>query len=516
MIFGADKTLLRLKMLDICRLVFGGVKTAPATKNMKYMIAFAGSAALGYKKCFTAGEKMSQHNKGDTIAAIATAAGSGGIGIVRISGPDALKTADRVFRARSGKALSGLSGYRAALGGVYDGGRLLDEAIALVFRAPRSYTAEDVVEIMCHGGSAAVSAVLRAVLEAGARPADAGEFTKRAYLNGRITLTQAEAVASLVGAVSRQGLQASAAAASGALHREVQAVKGALLAAAAHISAEIDFPEEDVQPADNAAVSQYINSAVCSLKALLERSKAGGAVLRGVPTAIVGRANVGKSTLMNLLSGSERAIVTDTAGTTRDVLEQAVTLGGTALLLKDTAGIRETADKIERIGVSRAVRELENAALVLAVFDSSDPLSAEDFALIERLRGKKVLAVLNKTDLPAQADIDALQKEFPSLVCISANDPTSRSVLDSAVAEILTTDSFDPDAALLANERQLSAARRALSALESAGAALGDGLTADAVSLDISDALEALAELDGENVSQLVVDSIFENFCVGK
>ena len=324
-----------------------------------------------------------------TIAAISTAQAAGGIGIVRISGENALFVASQIFRTVSGINLQTLKGYRAAFGHVIADGKPIDEGIATVFRAPKSYTGEDVVEISCHGGLYITKQVLRAALQNGARPAEAGEFTKRAFLNGKLDLTEAEAVMQLI---SAQGAQSSAAALGvleGTLSREIAAVSDRLKSACAALAAWVDYPDEEIDDLTDASLAETVDFSVAALKNLLSRFDSGRAVLAGVDTAIVGKPNVGKSTLMNRFVGAEKSIVTDIAGTTRDVVEETVTVGNVVLRLSDTAGLRETGDAVEKIGVERARKKVENAVLVLAVFDGSAPLTEEDRALISLCTDRK-------------------------------------------------------------------------------------------------------------------------------
>ena len=454
-----------------------------------------------------------------TVAAISTPPGRGGIGIVRISGPDALEVADRVFRPAKGKkGFRDMDGYTAKLGTAEDAqGRLIDQCIALCFRAPRSYTGEDVAELQCHGGEAATRAVLRAVLEAGAVPAPAGEFTRRAFLNGRISLTQAEAVMDLINAATAQGERAAAGMAEGSLAAEADRLRGGILKVQTQLAAEIDFPEEDVEPADRDEVGEGLAEILGSLRKLLDSYETGQKVLRGVPAAIVGSPNVGKSTLLNLISGYDRAIVSDEAGTTRDVLEENVVLAGTQLLLADTAGIRDRASgDIERMGIERARQRLERSSLIIAVFDGSRELSPDDLSLIEELRGKPVLAVINKTDLKMKADASVIREAFPRVLELSAKDPAAVSVLEDGVAQFLGTGNFDPDAPLLANERQRACAADAADAVGEALRALRAGLTLDVCYALLDEALQALYRLSGENAAEQVIDAVFSEFCVGK
>lgn len=453
----------------------------------------------------------------DTIAAIATPPYVGGISIIRISGGDAFAVADRVFRSRAGGKLAEKPGYTAAYGGVFGGdGREIDESVATVFRAPKSYTGEDVVELSCHGGLAVTREVLRRVLEAGARLAGPGEFTKRAFLNGKLSLTQAEAVADLISARSRDAVNAAKSQHDGALARKIDAIQTALLELAGHLAAWADYPEEDIPELDPQELSASLRAQQNALRELLRSFDTGKLVREGVNTVIAGRPNVGKSTLMNLLSGEERSIVTSIAGTTRDVVEETVNLDGLLLRLADTAGLRETEDPVELIGVERARNRLNSAALVLAVFDGSEELRAEDRSLLDSLAGRPVVAIINKTDLPQKLDPTELQQRFDAVLCLSASDPASRPALAAAIREKAGLADFDASAPMLANERQRESAYAAQDALAEAASALEAGMTMDAVTVSIEAAIDALLELSGRRVSEEVVNQVFSHFCVGK
>ncbi len=452
-----------------------------------------------------------------TIAALATPPGVGGVAVVRISGAEAYEIAGRVFRPKDErKSLAAAKGYSALLGYFVEDGAVCDEVIALCFRAPHSYTGEDVVELSCHGGLAVSGRLLRALFAAGAVPAGRGEFTKRAFLSGRISLTQAEAVMEMVNASSRQGMQAAAAVMDGALYRKIESVRGSLVALAGHIAAAADFPEEDVPELSDAALCAALSGACGVLNVLLDGYDRGAVLRRGVETVIVGSPNVGKSTLLNLLAGFERAIVTPVAGTTRDIVEQEVQLAGVRLRLADTAGLHDTDDMVEAEGIRRARQRLDRAALILAVFDASRPLGEEDILLARQCEGRPAVALLNKSDLPQVTGEDALQPYFGAVAAISARDETFLPTVERAVAQVLRLHELDPDACLLANERQRAAAQRARDALREAMSAAQGGVTVDAVGVCVDDALGALYELTGENASDAVIDEVFSSFCVGK
>lgn len=451
-----------------------------------------------------------------TIAAISTGQAAGGIGIVRISGENALNVADRIFKSVSGLKLKELSGYRAALGTVFFEEKPVDEAIATVFRAPKSYTGEDVVELSCHGGLYVTRQVLRAALSAGAVAAEPGEFTKRAFLNGKMDLTKAEAVMSIISAQGEQAKAAALGTLDGLLYRKISGISGELKGLAASLAAWVDYPDEEIEDLPDDKILSVLENAASSLSDLIARFDSGRAVLEGVDTAIVGKPNVGKSTLMNLLTGTEKSIVTEIAGTTRDIVEETAVVGGVVLRLCDTAGLRETDDKVESIGVARAKQKLETATLILAVFDASAPLEEQDKALLPLCKEKHAIAIVNKTDLPTKLDTKILDTVFNKVVYISAKENNGLQSLEQAIAEVLGTAAFDSSAATLMNERQLACCSAALDAVKEAHDALASGVTRDAVQVCVDSAIESLDTLTGERATESVVNEIFSRFCVGK
>ncbi len=451
-----------------------------------------------------------------TIAAISTGMAAGGIGIVRISGENAIKIADSIFSSVSGKKIADIPGYCALYGKAVDGGDVLDTVIALLFRAPKSYTGEDVVEISCHGGLYVTKRVLRAALSAGAVPAQAGEFTKRAFLNGKMDLTGAESVMNIISAQGEEAEKIALGILEGGLFKEIKKISDKLLYDMALLSAWVDYPYEEIEELSSENLGGDIRFAVKSLEKLINNYDAGKIIIEGVDAAIVGKPNVGKSTLMNLLSGTDRSIVTEIEGTTRDIVEDTVTLGGVVLRLSDTAGVRQTDDAVESIGVERAVKRLENAQLVLAVFDASRPLSDDDRRLISLCRGKRAIGIINKTDLVKNYLTDELKDNFEKLVFISAKTGEGKDDLTNAVESVLGTANFDPGVAALINERQLGCCKDALKALNEAEDALFSGLTMDAVTVCLDSAVENLLALTGEKATESVVNEIFAHFCVGK
>ena len=455
-------------------------------------------------------------NDSKTIAAISTAQGEGGIGVIRISGSEAVAVADRVFQNINNRSLTEMRGYTAAFGKIISGGEELDEAVALVFRAPHSYTGEDVVELSCHGGVYITQQVLRAVFEAGAAPAEAGEFTKRAFLNGKMDLTEAESVIDIISAKSRSAARAAMSVKDGALRRRITKIKDDLLSLTAHLSAWADYPEEDIAEVTDEEIISVCTASERELESLLSTYDSGQAVKEGIDAVIAGRPNVGKSTLMNLLSGSEKSIVTEIPGTTRDVVEDTVLAGDVLLRRSDTAGLRDTDDTVEKIGVDRAKKRLEQCALLLAVFDNSRALEDFDFRLLETAKNVPSIAVINKTDLPNRADIDNISNYIDNIVYVSAQTGEGKDELIKAIARLAGTDSLNPSEGILSNERQRADVAAALAAVKEAKGALEMGLTFDAVTVTLEDAVSALLEMTGEKTSDEVLDRVFHNFCVGK
>ena len=451
-----------------------------------------------------------------TIAAISTAQGEGGIGVIRVSGDGAIEIADKVFKNINNKKIKDMKGYTAAFGSIVFEGEKLDEAVALVFRAPHSYTGEDVVELSCHGGMYITKQVLRAVLEAGAVPAEAGEFTKRAFLNGKLDLTEAEAVIDIISAKSKSAARSAICVKEGALRKKITEVKDDLLSLTAHLSAWADYPEEDIAEVSEEDILVTCEKAELTLKRLLDTYDSGQAVKQGIDTVIAGRPNVGKSTLMNLLSGTEKSIVTDIPGTTRDVVEDTVLVGDVILRLSDTAGLRDTDDAVEKIGVDRARKKLSQCGLLLAVFDNSRELDSDDLELIEMSREVPTVAIINKTDLEAKLDISKIKYNISNIVYVSAAKGEGREDIINAVEKIAGTQNLNPSEGILSNERQRSNVYNALNSVREAKAAVEMGMTFDAVTVSLEDAISELLEMTGEKTSDEVIDRVFHNFCVGK
>ncbi len=451
-----------------------------------------------------------------TIAAISTGLAPGGIGIVRISGEDAVKIADKVFESFSGKKISDLKGYTALYGRVKDNDTYLDTAVALFFKGPKSYTGEDVVEISCHGGLYVCRRVLRTVFEAGAVPAEAGEFTKRAFLNGKMDLTGAESVMSIISAHGEESEKIALKNIEGSLFRKIKEISDKLVYDMALLSAWVDYPYEEIEELSDEKLKADIENAEAELSKLIFNYDRGKAIIEGVDTVIAGSPNVGKSTLMNYLSGEEKSIVTDIAGTTRDIVEDTILLADIVLRISDTAGVRETDDLVESIGVGRAFDKIDKASLVLAVFDAGRKIDDSDRKLIEACKGKKAIAIINKTDLVKNQLREDIEKEFENFVYISAKTGEGTDKLEETIKKVLMTAEFDSSAETLINERQLHCCKEALDAIKDAKQALCIGQTLDAVNVCLDSAVEKLLIMTGEKATDTVVNEIFSHFCVGK
>ena len=451
-----------------------------------------------------------------TIAAISTPHAEGGIAVIRISGDKAFDVAGRIFRSVSGKQPSEMQGYTCAFGHVVKSGEILDEAVLTVFRSPMSYTGEDVAEISCHGGIYVSRETLRAALEAGAEPAEAGEFTRRAFQNGKLSLTQAEAVMDVISADSARELRFARALHEGAVFRRIRTIIDDIVRVLGALAAWADYPEDDIPEVEPEALLGSLSTIKRQLVETISTSDYGRILKDGVSAVIIGKPNVGKSTLFNLLSGCERSIVTDIAGTTRDALEERVRLGDVTLRLWDTAGLRETDDVIEQIGVNIARDRLERADLVLAVFDGREGLSTDDKELVEKLSGKRSIGIINKMDAPDSSIPEELSGYFSRCISMSAKNGTGLDELRAAIEEMFYEGEVTPEMGILANERQLRCAQEAQKSIEEAIGALEAGELLDAVTVLLDDACEHLMNLTGERVSEKVVEDVFTRFCVGK
>ena len=459
-----------------------------------------------------------------TIAAISTPQGKGGVALVRISGPEACAVGDRIFKRINGKSVSESPVRMALFGEIVDpidGGRI-DTGLCTRFAAPNSFTGEDTVEICCHGGILVTRAVLGAALAAGARRAEAGEFTRRAFAAGKISLNEAEALGMLLDAGTEAQLKLSRGGMSGALSAACDGLRREITTLLEDIYARVDFPEEDLGSISDGEVISRLGELVNSAKKLAATYSTGRAVAEGIPTVICGRTNAGKSTLYNLLVGSDEAIVTDIEGTTRDILTATVSFGGATLLLSDTAGLRETAEEVERIGIRRAEERIDSAELVLFLIDSSREPSEDDRALAERLgsHGGRVVAVLTKSDLERNAEAVALSEKFELRVTLSVKSGEGCEELEALVSRLFIDGDLDTERdAVISSARQHDALLRVIDALGEALSSLTEGFPPDVAGVCLEDAAARLCELDGRGhgaVGADIADGIFSRFCVGK
>lgn len=453
-----------------------------------------------------------------TIAAISTPPGAGGLAVIRISGTDAIAIAATLFRPAGGRAVTEMPGYTCAYGTFVDtDGTPLDDGVLTVFRAPKSYTGEDTAELSCHGGSFVSAQLLRAAYACGAQPAEAGAFTKRAFLAGKLSLTQAEAVMDIISADGEAAHRCALSLRDGAMFRRIHTISAQLISVLADLAAWADYPDEDDVPeVSPAALLRSLRETERSLLAAADTYDYGRILREGIHTVLCGRPNVGKSTVMNALSGYTRSIVTDQAGTTRDVIEERVRVGELVLRLADTAGLRETGDAIEQMGVDLAHRRMDEADLILAVFDGAEPLCDEDFDLLQRIAGRRAIALVNKSDKGIALDLSVLEEKFARVLVISAQQEDVTEPLRAALEALFLAGAPDPQSGVLANERQRFCLRRALTQVQEAIAAVERGVPQDAVTVLLDEAANALLELTGERVSAKVVDEVFARFCVGK
>lgn len=454
-----------------------------------------------------------------TIAAISTAMSASGIGIVRISGEDAMNVIARIYRSKNGrKNIKEVKTHTIHYGYIYDGDETVDEVLVMVMRGPKTYTGEDTVEIDCHGGVYAMKRVLETVLKNGAQVAEPGEFTKRAFLNGRLDLSQAEAVMDVIQAKSEVALKSSVQQLKGSVLRAVKEIRGKLLHHIAYIETALDDPEHfDLEgyPQELLEVAEEQKKKV---QKLLSSADDGKMIQEGIRTVILGKPNAGKSSLLNFLVGEDRAIVTEIAGTTRDTLEEYISLHGISLRIIDTAGIRETEDVVEKIGVEKARQMAEKADLILYVVDSSQPLDENDQEIMELLRGRKSIVIYNKTDLASAVDMGSLKEKTGSQVIpVSVVEETGVEELEKAIREMFFQGeiSFD-DEIYITNARHKAALEEAEKSLEMVTESIEAGMPEDFFSIDLMGAYEALGRILGESLGEDLVNEIFSKFCVGK
>lgn len=458
--------------------------------------------------------------KSETIAAISTPMSDGGIGIIRISGEDAFLVADRIYQSKSrNKKLSDQPSHTIHYGYIYDDGIVIDEVLIMLMRAPRSFTAEDTVEINCHGGIVAMRKVLETVIKNGARPAEPGEFTKRAFLNGRMDLSQAEAVLDVIQAKNEYALKSSVSQLKGAVHRVVCELRKEILYHIAFIESALDDPEHISLEGYPESLKSENEGWIYSIQRLIDSAEDGRVMSEGIKTVIVGKPNVGKSSLLNILVGEERAIVTDIAGTTRDVLQESVNMKGITLNIADTAGIRDTEDAVERIGVDKAKESAKDADLVIYVTDASVSLDENDEEIINMLKGQKAVVLLNKTDLDTVLSEEILKEKIPGkeIIPISAKENKGIDLLEETLKNMFFEGklSFN-DEVYITNMRHKAALIDACESLRQVESSLAMQMPEDFYSIDLMDAYASLGKITGEEVGEDLINEIFSKFCMGK
>lgn len=457
----------------------------------------------------------------DTIAAISTGMTPSGIGIIRISGPDAFLVADRLYQSKNKKKkISEQPSHTVHYGYIVENGKILDEVLVSIFRAPHSFTAEDTVEVNCHGGVYALRRILEAVFDQGARPADPGEFTKRAFLNGRIDLSRAEAVMDVIQSQNEYALKSSVGQLRGSVYQVIQDLRKKIVYQIAKIEASLDDPEHLSLEGYGETLFSVAEELTDQIFKLIHSSEDGRILKEGIRTVILGKPNVGKSSLLNLLAGDERAIVTDIAGTTRDVLEETVQIGGITLQVLDTAGIRDTSDQIERIGVDRAREKARNADLILYVADSTIPFDQEDRDILESLQDKKVILLLNKSDLEQVTREEELRKQtsgkYP-VFSISVRENLGMDLLEEQIKNMFFQGELTfNDQVYITNARQKNLLKQAADSLERVKESIKMDMPEDFYSIDLTGAYDALGKIIGESSGEDVIDEIFGSFCMGK
>lgn len=455
----------------------------------------------------------------DTIAAISTAVGEGGIAIIRVSGPEAIIEVEKIFKSK--KRLSEVDSHTVHYGHIMDplSRDNLEEVLVTVMRAPRSFTTEDVVEISAHGGVIAVKRVMDLLLQQNIRLAEPGEFTKRAFLNGRIDLSQAEAVIDLIRSKSDRAFSVALKQVEGTLSRKINDLRHTLVETLAHIEVNIDYPEHDVESLTSEFIKDKSKFVMDEIDKLLKTAEEGKILREGITTAIVGRPNVGKSSLLNTLAHDNRAIVTDIPGTTRDVIEEFVTINNIPLKLLDTAGIRETMDVVEKIGVERSKHAVSEADLILLVLNASEPLHEDELELMEQIRGRQCIVIMNKMDLPSQIDLDIVRRYYPDELIVPMSVKAQEGIdrLEDAISKLFFSGKIEGgDLTYVSNVRHIALLKKAKKSLLDAYEAAEQYIPIDMIQIDVRLAWEQLGEILGEAVGDSLIDQIFSQFCLGK
>lgn len=455
----------------------------------------------------------------ETIAAIASAMSPSGIGIIRISGPESLDVIDRIYQSKNGKKkIKDVHTHTIHYGYIVDNSNVVDEVLVMIMRGPHTYTGEDTVEIDCHGGVLAMKKVLETVVKNGARPAEPGEFTKRAFLNGRIDLSQAEAVMDVISAKNEYALKSSLSQLKGSVQESIRDIRSKIIYHIAYIESALDDPEHISVDGYGVKLREEIKPLKAQIVKLLKSADEGKMIKEGIKTVILGKPNAGKSSLLNILVGEERAIVTDIAGTTRDILEEQIVLNGVSLRMIDTAGIRATEDQVEKIGVEKAREYAKDADLILYVVDASRSLDENDQSIIELLRDKKAIVLLNKSDLPAEVSVEYLKNQIHApIVWISAKEETGIEELENVIKDLFFAGELNfNDEVYITNIRHKTALEEAKKSLELVENSIEIGMEEDFYTIDLMDAYESLGSIIGESVGEDLVNEIFSKFCTGK
>ncbi len=458
-------------------------------------------------------------NHQDTIIALATGSGSGAIAVIRLSGPKAIELADAALNLVSGKVFKDQPTHTVHLADLKDGDRLIDQVLASIFIGPKSYTGDDVVELSCHGSAYIQQQIIKLFLDLGARMADPGEFTLRAFMNGKMDLSQAEAVADLIASDSAAAHELALNQMRGGFSHAIESLRQELLHFASMIELELDFAEEDVAFADRGEFMELVQKITTEIKLLIDSFSLGQVIKDGVPVAIVGAPNVGKSTLLNALLNEERALVSDIAGTTRDTVEDQLRLGGVLFRLIDTAGIRETQDVVEGMGIERSLKTMDTARIVLQLWSSTtDPkiMAQEWTALKEKHSGQACIGIVNKCDLLDAEQTQALNQTLPELMCLSAKNPDDVSRLKAALLNLVDTGALNTQSTVVSNSRHYDALIRALESLDRVQEGVNSGISGDLLAIDLQAALLALGEITGAITNDDLLGHIFANFCIGK
>ncbi|AWX45856.1 tRNA modification GTPase MnmE [Flagellimonas maritima] len=452
----------------------------------------------------------------ETIIALATPSGTGAIAVIRVSGPSSISISDTVFKSIKNKKLSDQKSHSIHLGHITENGRILDKVLISLFRGPHSYTGEDVIEISCHGSPYIQQQIIQLFLRKGCRTASAGEFTLRAFLNGKMDLSQAEAVADLIASNSEAAHEIAMQQMRGGFSNEIQKLREELLNFASLIELELDFSQEDVEFANRSQFNALLNRISEVLKKLIDSFTLGNVIKNGIPVAIVGQPNVGKSTLLNVLLNEERAIVSDIAGTTRDTVEDQITLNGINFRFIDTAGIRETEDVVEQIGIKRTFGKIETARLIIFLFDTIDFDRSELKRIETNYPKKEILPICNKIDMLTNSQLDSLEKEFPNAIFLSAKNRVGIDDLENKLLSLVDSGSLTGDSTIISNSRHYDALLKALEEIQKVKEGMEIGLASDLMAIDIRQALFHLGEITGSVTTDDLLGNIFSNFCIGK